>query len=63
MTVYVVETVGLATTTEPVVVFKPVGGDHEYVTPPLAVSVTEPPWQIAVLVEESARIILELVLT
>lgn len=38
---------GLAVTVAPVVVLKPVAGDHEYVEAPLAVNATEPPEQMA----------------
>lgn len=38
---------GDAVTVAPVVALSPVEGDHEYVVAPLAVSVVEPPEQIA----------------
>ncbi len=40
-TVYVVEFVTVVITVAPVVVFKPVEGDHVYVDAPLAVNVAE----------------------
>lgn len=46
VTVYVVVTVGLATTLLPVVALKPLGGAHEYVEPPLALTPVEPPMHI-----------------
>jgi small-conductance mechanosensitive channel len=48
VTVYVVVTVGEAITTVPVVVLRPVAGDHEYAVPPpaVAVSVADEPTQI-----------------
>lgn len=46
VTVYVVLVAGIAKTLSPVVTFNPVEGDHEYVVPPLATSVTESPVHI-----------------
>lgn len=46
VTVYVVVAEGLAVTDVPVVVLKPVPGVHEYVVPPVAVSVPLLPVQI-----------------
>ena len=37
---------GLAITLVPVVSLSPAAGDHEYVSAPLAISITEPPGQI-----------------
>ena len=45
LTVYVVLVVGLATTMAPLVLLKPVEGDHEYVLTPPAVKVTLLPAQ------------------
>lgn len=47
--VYVVVTVGLAITVEPVVALNPVPGVHVYVEPPVAVKVAESPAQIVAL--------------
>lgn len=62
-TLYVVVTVGLAVTTDPVVVLKPVEGLQLYdVDEPVAVSVVELPWQIvAVLTVGVGQTILQLV--
>jgi hypothetical protein len=46
VTIYVVVVSGLAVTVAPVVADKPVAGDHEYETTPLAVNVTELPEHI-----------------
>ena len=51
VTVYVVVEEGLAETLAPVVLLRPVGGDHEYVFAPLAVNAAGCPLQIAVLGE------------
>lgn len=49
ITVYVVDETGFAFTLEPVVIFNPVDGDHEYVVAPLPVNVVEEPVHIAIL--------------
>lgn len=51
VTVYVVVEDGPAETLAPVVLLRPVAGDHEYVFAPLAVSMVGCPLQMAVLGE------------
>jgi hypothetical protein len=51
VTVYVVVEDGLAETLAPVVLLRPVGGDHVYVFAPFAVNVVGCPLQMAVLGE------------